>query len=170
MNREEFTALCNLYGTSGREDAVREYILNELQKLDLPEDAVSVDRLGNIIVHRRGKQPAKRRVLFSAHMDEVALIVTAVNPDGSLSFDTVGGVQAAAVIGRQVTVGAQRISGVIGAKPVHLLSAEAKKRPAGLSSLFCDIGAADKAEAEQYVRPGDILYFPENAHGSLPYA
>lgn len=163
ISREELSTLSGLCGTSGREHAVRDYILKELDKLELPEGAVQVDRLGNVIVHRKGRQPAKQKVLFSAHMDEVALMVTAVNADGSLSFDMVGGVNAAAVIGRQVTVGAKHIPGVIGTKPVHLLSKDARKKPAEMHSLFCDIGAADKAEAERYVRPGDIIYFLENA-------
>ena len=163
MNQKRFETLCGLCGTSGREHAVREYILNELRNMNLPENAVQVDRLGNIIAEKKGAKPAKRRLLCSAHMDEVALMVTQIHEDGTLSFDTVGGVSAAAVIGRQVTVGKQQIPGVIGCKPVHLLSKEERKKPAELHSLFCDIGSSSKEETEQYVRPGDIIYFQENA-------
>ena len=163
MNQKRFETLCGLCGTSGREHAVREYILNELRNMNLPENAVQVDRLGNIIAEKKGAKPAKRRLLCSAHMDEVALMVTQIHEDGTLSFDTVGGVSAAAVIGRQVTVGKQQIPGVIGCKPVHLLSKEERKEPAELHSLFCDIGSSSKEETEQYVRPGDIIYFQENA-------
>lgn len=163
MNQKRFETLCGLLGTSGREHAVRAYILNELRQMDLPADAVQVDRLGNIIVTKKGAKPAKRRLLCSAHMDEVALIVTQINDDGSLAFDTVGGISAAAVIGRQVTVGKQQLPGVIGCKPVHLLSKDERKKPADIHSLYCDIGSGSKAETEQYVRPGDIIYFQENA-------
>ena len=163
MNQKRFETLCGLCGTSGREHAVREYILNELRNMNLPENAVQTDRLGNIIAEKKGAKPAKRRLLCSAHMDEVALMVTQIHEDGTLSFDTVGGVSAAAVIGRQVTVGKQQIPGVIGCKPVHLLGREERKKPAELHSLFCDIGSSSKEETEQYVRPGDIIYFQENA-------
>lgn len=159
MNQTELQTLCGICGTSGREHAVRDYILGELHKLPLPEDAVRIDRLGNILVHKKGASPAKRRVLCSAHMDEVALMVTHIHEDGTLAFDTVGGISTAAVIGRQVQVGRGRIAGVIGCKPVHLLSKDARSKPADMHSLFCDIGAADKAEAMQYVRAGDIIYF-----------
>ena len=163
MNWNELKTLCGLCGTSGREHAVRDYILAELNKLPLPENAVQTDRLGNVLVHKKGASPAKKRVMFSAHMDEVALMVMAVNEDGSLLFDMVGGVNAAAVIGRQVQVGKDRISGVIGCKPVHLLSKEERKKPAEMSALYCDIGTGSKEETLKLVQPGDIIYFCENA-------
>ena len=163
MNLNELKTLCGLCGTSGREHEVRAYILDELQKLNLPADAVSVDGLGNILVHKTGAKPAKKCVMFSAHMDEVALMVTYLNSDGSLCFDAVGGVNAGAVIGRQVQVGENRIPGVIGCKPVHLLSADARKKPADMQSLFCDIGTRSKEETAKLVQPGDIIYFLENA-------
>lgn len=159
MNQTELQTLCGICGTSGREHAVRDYILRELKAVPLPEDAVKIDPLGNILVHKKGASPAKRRVLCSAHMDEVALMVTCIHEDGTLAFDTVGGISAAAVIGRQVQVGRDRIAGVIGCKPVHLLSKDAHSKPADLHSLFCDIGTASKAETMQYVRLGDIIYF-----------
>ena len=159
MNRNELKTLCGLCGTSGREHAVRDYILSELSRCSLPEDAVRVDRLGNVLVHKKGASAAKRKVLYSAHMDEVALMITYIHEDGTLAFDMVGGINAAAVIGRQVQVGEHRINGVIGCKPVHLLSKDARSKPADMHSLYCDIGTASKAETEALIRPGDIIYF-----------
>lgn len=163
MNRNELKTLCGLCGTSGREHAVRAYLLNELRQLGLPDDAVRVDRPGNVLVHKKGASAAKRRVMFAAHMDEVALMVTDINADGSLCFDAVGGVNAGAVIGRQVTVGDAKLAGVIGCKPVHLLSPEERKKPAEMHALYCDIGTCSKAETEQLVHAGDLIYFCENA-------
>ena len=160
MNWDELHTLCSLCGTSGREHTVRAYILNALSDAGIPEGDIRTDRLGNVIVHKKGKKPAGRKLLFTAHMDEVALMVTAVNSDGTLKFDTVGGVNASAVIGRQVLVGDRLLPGVIGAKPVHLLSKDARKKPAEFSELCCDIGAADKDAANALgVRPGDVIYF-----------
>ena len=159
MNRNELKTLCGLCGTSGREHAVRDYILSELSRCSLPEDAVRVDRLGNVLVHKKGASAAKRKVLYSAHMDEVALMITYIHEDGTLAFDMVGGINAAAVIGRQVQVGEHRINGGIGCKPVHLLSKDARTKPADMHSLYCDLGTASKAETEALIRPGDIIYF-----------
>lgn len=171
MNFDELKTLCALCGTSGREHAVRAYILDVLRDMQLPEDAVRVDRLGNVLVHKKGVSPAKKKVMFSAHMDEVALMITQINEDGTLSFDAVGGVNAGAVIGRQVQVGKDLIPGVIGCKPVHLLSKADRKKPAEMSGLYCDIGTSSKQETLAHVRPGDVIYFCENAmdlgNGSL---
>ena len=159
MNQNTLKTLCGLCGTSGREHAVRAYILDALKQTGLPADAVTVDRLGNVLVHKKGASAAKHKVMFSAHTDEVALMATYIYEDGTLAFDTVGGVSAAAVIGRQVQVGKDRICGVIGCKPVHLLSKDARTKPAEMHSLFCDIGTGSKAETEALVKPGDIIYF-----------
>src|SRR5699024_1383064 len=54
------------------------------------------------------------------------------------------------------------LTGVIGSKPPHILSPEARKKPVDIKDMFIDIGAANKEEAEQFgVRPGDsvIPYF-----------
>lgn len=159
MNLSELNTLCTLCGTSGREHAVRDYILGELRAADLPADAVKVDKLGNVLVHITGKQRPKNKVLFSAHMDEVALMVTAINDDGTLSFGEVGGISAAAVIGRQVLVGKDMLHGVIGTKPVHHLSRDARNNPAEMSALYCDIGIKSREETAALVRAGDIIYF-----------
>lgn len=159
MNTALLKSLCECCGTSGRETAVRDMICAALARKGIPSEWIRTDRLGNLLVHIPGKQPAKRRVMFSAHMDEVALMVTYIYEDGTLAFDTVGGISAAAVIGRQVQVGNERIPGVIGAKPVHLLAKADRDKPADMHSLFCDIGTASKEETMQLVRPGDIIYF-----------
>lgn len=156
MNTNELKTLCQLCGTSGREQAVRDYIVKELLALGL---APQVDRLGNILVRKQGAASANHKLLFSAHMDEVALMVTDITEDGSLKFDMVGGVSAAAVIGRQVLVGQKKIPGVIGTKPIHHLSSEEKNQSVRMSALHVDIGAASKADAQTHVRRGDVIYF-----------
>ena len=160
MNYERLEKLCALCGTSGREQAVRDYILEQLRSYGIPKEQIRIDRLGNLIVHKAGRKPAKHKVLFSAHMDEVALMITAVNSDGTLSFDCVGGVNASAVIGRQVLVGKHHISGVIGSMPVHHLSNKDRTEPAEISALYCDIGTFSAKETADYgISPGDVIYF-----------
>ena len=63
--------LCEINGTSGREDKVREYIIEKLG--DIPYE---VDGLGNLIVEVKGKNRAKNKVMVAAHMDEVGFIAT----------------------------------------------------------------------------------------------
>lgn len=151
--------LCDLCAVSGDETAVREYIIHILEHMD--NVSWKIDPLGNLLVEKHGKQRAPHKLMVSAHMDEVGLIVTHINGDGTLCIAPVGGVDASAVMGRQVLVGKKYIPGVIGAKPVHLLSKEEKDTLPKFSSLTLDIGASDAEEARSVagVTEGTHVYF-----------
>lgn len=145
--------LCLLNGTSGREEAVRNYIIEKIK--DRCE--YSVDALGSVIAFKKGKKAPDKKVLVAAHTDEVGFIITNITDDGFLRFAPVGGIDAAVVLGRRVDING--IKGVVGAKAVHLLSDDEKKNEPAFDKLAIDIGAADKAEAEKAVSLGDCAYF-----------
>jgi len=63
------------------------------------------------------------------------------------------------MIGRQVKVGKNLISGVIGSAAVHNLTKEQREKSPKTDDLYIDIGASDKEDAEKYVRLGDCVYF-----------
>lgn len=152
---ENLKELCELNGVSGGENKVREYIIDKIKdKADY-----SVDKLGNIIAFKKGLTVPKNKIMIDAHMDEVGLIITSIQSDGTLTFAEVGGIDPSVVIGRQVTVGAEELNGVVGAKAVHNLSADEREQPAKMESLYIDIGAADREEAEKYIALGDYAYF-----------
>ena len=153
--KELLRELCLTDGISGNEDAVRDYIINKIK--DVCE--YSIDPLGSIICFKKGKKAPEKKLMICAHMDEVGFMVTYIRSDGTLSFDTVGGVDAAVVIGRQVRIGKDRISGVVGSTAVHNLSKDEREKAPSIDSLYIDIGAEDKAEAEKYVSLGDCVYF-----------
>ena len=147
--------LCLLNGTSGDEGAVREYIIDKIKD----KCEYKIDPLGNIIAFKKGREVPKNKVMMSAHMDEVGMIVTSVKSDGTLTVSAVGGIDARVVIGRKVRVGDSEIQGVIGAKAVHNLSADEREKAPKFTGLYVDIGAADKEEAEKLVALGDSVYF-----------
>lgn len=147
--------LCLLNGISGDELCVREYIIEKIRdKCDY-----SVDNLGNITAFRKGKKTPEKKLMIAAHMDEVGLIVTSVRSDGTLTFETVGGIDSAVIIGKRVKIGKNGLSGVVGSKAIHKLSAEEREKAPKISDLYIDFGAADKAEAEKYVSAGECVYF-----------
>lgn len=151
---ETIRELSLLDGVSGREDAVREYIINAVKPY---ADSIETDALGNLIVFRKGKERPKNKVMLDAHMDEVGMMITYINSDGTLDFDCVGGIDKRVMLGKPVTVGASRIQGVIGVKAVHMVSADEKlKMP---STMYIDIGADSKEEAEKAVSVGDYACF-----------
>lgn len=156
MNTQRLLTLCGLDGVSGREDAVRRFILEQLEQTST-EKEIHVDAMGNVLVHLIGKQPAAKKVLFDAHMDEVGLIVTHISEEGYLHVDTIGGIEPSVLFGQRVRIGDKL--GVIGGKAIHQTSGEERKTIPSIDSLRIDIGAADKKEAEQSVSLGDVAVF-----------
>lgn len=96
----EQLCLCN--GISGDEGNVRNLIINEIK--DCADD-IKTDNLGNLIVFKKGKKSAKSKLMVSAHMDEVGLMVTDITSDGYLKFDEVGGIDRRVLPGKRVCVG-----------------------------------------------------------------
>ncbi len=152
---EMIKKLCLLPGISGRENAVRDYIIEQIK--DYAE--YSIDPLGNLLVFKKGRNPAKNKVMIDAHMDEVGLIVTAITSEGFLRFTKVGGIDSRVILGRTVKVGDKAVSGVIGIKPVHLVDKKAEADIPKVDELYIDIGAKSKEEAMEYVRLGDSVWF-----------
>lgn len=151
--------LCCLDGVSGREDEVREYILERVMPF---ADEIRTDAMGNLMVFKKGAAKPKERVMLAAHMDEVGLIITEITDDGFLRFDAVGGIDRRVLIGKRVFVGAVRTLGVIGSKAIHLTTAEQRKTLPKLSDMYIDIGAKNKAEAEALVQLGDTAAFDDS--------
>ena len=142
-------------GVSGREDAVRAAITAELDGIC----EYQIDPLGNVIAFKKGKQRAQNKILLSAHMDEVGFIVTYIEESGLLRFAPVGGIDTRVVLGKPVEVGEKRVWGLIGTKPIHLTEEKDSEKALKFEQMQIDIGAKDRAEAEQYVRPGDRAVF-----------
>lgn len=148
--------LCTADGISGDEGSVRELIINEIKPF---ADEIRTDNLGNIIVFKKGKNRPEARLMLSAHMDEVGFMVTDITADGYLRFDEVGGLDRRVVPGKTVTVGKNRINGVIGVKPVHLSSGEERTAVAKLTDMYIDIGAGSREDALSFVSYGDSVNF-----------
>lgn len=138
-----------LDGVSGEENAVRDYIISKIDG----HCEYSIDPLGSIIAFKKGKNRSVKKLMVDAHMDEVGLIITSITSDGFLGFSAVGGIDTAVLMFRRVRIG--NINGVITGKPVHLISAEERKKLPKADSLYIDIGANSKEEALKLVRIGD---------------
>ena len=147
--------LCLADGISGDEGSVRKIIIDEIK--DLAE--WRVDSLGNLLVHKKGKATAKARLMLSAHMDEVGLMVTDITSDGFLKFDEVGGIDRRVLVGKQVAVGKNNVPGVIGIKPVHLCKGDENKTIPEYGDMYIDIGADSLEEALSVVNYGDSIHY-----------
>ncbi len=144
-------------GVSGNEEEVRRIIKRELEQSNLN---YRTDTLGNLLVSKEGRNnQGLPRILLSAHMDEVGLMVTAIEENGNLRFKKVGGIDDRVLVSKAVSIGHQQIPGVIGSKAVHLQKPEEKKKNYEVEQLFIDIGVKRKSDAEKYVKLGDYITF-----------
>ncbi|HAI21192.1 MAG TPA: aminopeptidase [Clostridiales bacterium UBA8153] len=146
--KELIRELTQAFGPSGSEAPVRETIDTLIRPL---VKEVRTDALGNLIAFRPGTGSGKR-VMLAAHMDEIGVIVTAIDDKGFLRFSNIGGVNALALIGTRV-VFAGGAAGVIGSEPVDEL------KDLKLEKLFIDVGASSRAAAEKQVGIGDMAAF-----------
>jgi tetrahedral aminopeptidase len=153
---ELLKSLTEAVGVSGDEKEVR-LLLRDLIAGHV--DEWRVDTMGNLIALKKGSGESDLRVLVDAHMDEVGLMITDIATDGTLKFTGVGGFDDRALLGKMVQVGQKKRIGVIGAKPIHLLSSSERERVVKMEAMRIDIGAKNKEAAGKLVRIGDRAAF-----------
>lgn len=153
LNVEELLRrLTEAVGISGYETEVRSLVMERFSAF---AEEVRVDQMGNVIALKRGSGPEpRRRIMLAAHLDEIGLIVTRIK-DGFIQFSTVGGFDRRVLLGQMVTVhGRRALTGIIGSRPPHVLTAEERDAVVPLDQLYIDVGVA---EVEKWVRVGDLI-------------
>ncbi|MDO5022102.1 MAG: M42 family peptidase, partial [Eubacteriales bacterium] len=137
-------------GLTGNEIQVAEYIKSKWEPL---VDDVIINSTNSVIAHKAGKGP---KIMFAAHLDEIGLMVSRIEEDGSLRVAQVGGVDPRILPAMRVRVLAKDgvLTGVVGAKAPHLLTEEERSKNYLLTDLYVDLGLpADKVK--QKVQVGD---------------
>lgn len=151
--------LTNAWGVSGNENQVRQIIRKQIEK---NVDDIRVDAMGNLIAFKKAKSSKRKalKVMIAGHMDEVGLMVTHIDKSGYLKFDKVGGIDDRVLLAKRVLIGKDRVPGVIGVRPIHMLYRKGEhKKVSGHEDMFIDIGAASQEEAQRCVNPGDYVMF-----------
>ncbi len=156
MNLELLKILCETPGAPGREERIRAVIVEHLTPLC---DEISTDNLGNVIGFKRGTstQSVKPKLMLASHMDEISFLVTHIDDDGFLRFNCLGGFDAKTLTAQRIIVHGRRdLLGVMGSKPVHLLTEAERKSAPRLEDYFVDVGLpAD--EVREIVSVGDVI-------------
>ncbi|MCZ7662183.1 MAG: M42 family metallopeptidase [Thermoleophilia bacterium] len=132
------------HGVSGYEGEVSTLLAKELEPL---VDEVRIDGMGNVIGTRRGEGPS---IMIAAHMDEIGFMVKYIDEQGFLRFVPIGGWFDQMALGQRVLVHTRdggRLTGVIGAKPPHIMDEEERKKVVKIKDMFIDLGAKDAADA-----------------------
>lgn len=122
-------------------------------------DTYANDALGNRIATLN---PAGDPVLMLAgHMDELGLLITYVNKDGFIYFDTIGGHDRTVISGRRVIIQTANgpVKGVTGKRAVHLMDEADRKKVPEIHEIWIDIGAKSKKDALARVAIGDVATY-----------
>lgn len=155
MNIELLKRVCEIPGAPGFESKVRNLILEELRPLC---DEIMVDNMGSVIAIKRGiSNPDDKKVMVAAHMDEIGFIITHIDDNGFIRFQPLGGFDPKTLTAQRVIVhGIQDMIGVMGSKPIHVMSAEEKNKLPKLTDYFIDMGMG-KDEVMKYIKIGDPI-------------
>jgi len=154
--RDLLRCLSEAFGPSGNEGAVRKLVREEIKDA---ADSLQVDAMGNLIAFKAGDGPEPRmKIMVSAHMDEVGLMITEINKNGTLSFKAPS-IDPRMLLAKRLVIGAERVPGIIGAPVPHLQKGDAASRVVGADELFIDIGATDEKGANGKVKVGDFATF-----------
>lgn len=140
--------LVETVGPSGYESKIRAVVRAEIEGL---ADELRVDSLGNLIARKGQKSPTGKRIMLSAHMDEIGIIATHIDENGFIRFTTIGGVRAATCIGGRV----QFLNGTRGM--IAMERTETPDKMPTFEQLYIDAGAVDRANCP--VKVGDVAAF-----------
>jgi endoglucanase len=130
-------------------------------------EAVRVDVAGNSFA--AVNPDGRPKVMLAGHIDEIGIMVTHIDDDGYLSFDTIGGWDQQVFVGQRVRLLGRSgaVTGVVGKKAVHLMDRDDRDKISKVQDLWIDVGAGNRAEAERQLRIGDpgvlaagVLEFP----------
>ena len=144
--------LCEAPGVPGREEAIREIVIRELEPIC---DEIRIDAMGNVIALKKGTQGG--RFMAAGHMDEIGFMISHIGDDGFLRFIPLGGFDPKTLTAQRVVVhGREDLLGVMGSKPIHIMTDAEKGKPPKIESFFIDLGLPAE-QVKEKVRVGDVV-------------
>lgn len=153
MNTETLVKqLCDLNAPAGSENLSAEKLKSFFEPLC---DEAYVDPFFNVIGYKKGTSANPKKIIITAHYDQIGMIVSGFEKGGFLRISNLGGVDTKALLASEVIVhGREEIFGVIGAKPPHLLKESETSKNVKITGLFIDTGLSDDV-LKQKVSIGD---------------
>jgi len=150
------STICETPGAPGFEQRIRKFVIDTVTPL---VDDLKVDNIGNVITLKRGKKQGaeKKKVMIAAHMDEIGFIVTHISEDGFIWFHPLGGFDPKTLTAQRVIVhGRKDLIGVMGSKPIHVMSPDERNKVVKIEDFFIDVGLP-KEEVEKYISVGNAI-------------
>jgi len=160
-------ALSEAPGPSGFEEEVRKIVVGEFSALGAK---VEYDGLGSVLATLPGGAASGPRVMVTAHLDEVGLMVQHITPEGFLRVKTLGGILEQALPDQRWTILGRNgpVPAISGLRTTHVLPASQRGVVWPLEETFLDVGAGSREEVEKMgIRPGDGIA-PMSSFLALP--
>lgn len=152
LNVNLLKSISETAGAPGFEKRIRDLVASEIKNY---ADSVEVDNMGNLIAFRKGK--TDKKVMCAAHMDEIGFIVSHIDDNGFVRFLPLGGFDPKTLSSQRVIIhGREDIVGVMGTKPIHLMSPEERNKAVQIKDFFIDLGMG-KEDVEEIVSVGDAI-------------
>ena len=147
--------LTEAHGVPGYESPIRAVVRKYLG----PLGQLSQDKVGSVICEQAGASAAPR-LMLAGHMDEIGFMVKQITKEGFIRFIPLGGWFDQVLLGQRVLIKTVKgdLTGVIGAKPPHLLTAEERQKVVMRKDMYIDIGASSESEVKEAgVQLGDPI-------------
>ena len=141
INKKLLEKICKAPGAPGYETRIRDLVLKEIKGL---VDHVRIDSMGNVVALKKGKSN-KKKVMAAAHMDEIGFIVTHIDDKGFIRFAPLGGFDPKTLTAQRVLLhGKKDLVGVMGCKPIHIMSQAERGASPKIEDYFIDTGLSKK--------------------------
>jgi putative aminopeptidase FrvX len=157
--KELFKELSRASGAGGDEGDVRRIVRRELEGV---VDQMRVDRMGSLFASFDAAAPDAPVLMFTAHLDEIGLMVSRVEDFGGVRFEKLGWVDDRMLISRLVVINTRRgkVNGLIGVPAASRIPKDEKSGPTPYKRLYIDVGSASREETESLgVQVGDRITF-----------
>ena len=123
-------------GAPGFEYRIRNFIKEQITPY---VDEIYTDPMGNLVGLKKGS--SDKKTVVAAHMDEISFVVTHIDDDGFIKFHTLGGFDPKTLTAQRVIIhGEKDIIGVMGTRPIHIMSAEERAKKTKIEDFYIDTG------------------------------
>lgn len=152
---ELLKTICETAGAPGFEKKIRDLIIGIIKP---HVDTYHIDNLGNVIALKKGtKTGHEKKVMVAAHMDEIGFVVTHLEDGGFVRFHTLGGFDPKTLTAQRVNIhGKEVVPGVMGTKPIHVMTPDERTKMPKTTDYFIDTGMK-KETLEKLIKVGDPI-------------
>ncbi|MEN8908119.1 MAG: M42 family peptidase [Clostridiales bacterium] len=142
---------------SGYEYKFSKFLKNEISKYC---NNIEIDYFSNVIAtFNSGLNLKKKKIMLTAHIDEIGLMVKSIDKNGFIKFTNIGEVDPKILLSQEVKIhGKRELLGVIGSIPPHLIENYNKHNVVDIDKLYIDTGFS-KYELDEIISIGDVISF-----------